>query len=175
MASKLIPLQVNNYSIWKDGNRFLGMADLTLPNLANLTDEFKGAGYGGTTAYPVQSHYQDWEVTFNFHAISRESLELMRQQTIMVQALAGIEYQDPGSHLVSIGSWRFAMLVLAKGFNLGKFEVGAKMACAIVSTCTYMKATYDGQIVFEKDKVNIVDSVLGTDYAQPIRSAIGMG
>jgi P2 family phage contractile tail tube protein len=172
--ARLIPLQVNNYSVWKDGSRFLGMADITLPHLQNMTDEFKGAGYGGTTTYPVQSHYQDWEVTFNFHAISRESLELMRQQTMMLQTMAGIEYQDPSSHLVSIGSWRFAMLFLHRGFNQGKYETGTKQNVAVLGTVTYIKAVYNGETVFEKDKVNMVDMVLGTDYAQPIRTAIGM-
>jgi hypothetical protein len=171
---KLIPLQVNNYSCWKDGNRFLGMADLTMPNLQNLTDEYKGAGYGGSTTYPVQAHYQDWELTFNFHAITRESLEIMRQDSMMIQTMAGIEYQDPGTHGVSVGGWRFAVIVLPKGFNLGKFEVGTKQGVVVVTTCTYIKATYAGEVVFEKDKVNIVDTVLGTDYALPIRTAIGM-
>jgi Bacteriophage tail tube protein len=170
----LFPLQVNNYSVWLDGNRFLGMADITLPNLANLTDDLKGAGYGGTTAYPVQSHYDDWETTFNFHAISRQSLELMRQDTMQVQCLAGIEFQATETHRVSIGEWRFTMLILPKGFDLGTLEVGAKENLAILFACTYVKGVYNGETVFEKDKVNMVDKVLGTDYAQPIRSAIGL-
>src|SRR5215475_5981584 len=165
--ARLIPLQVNNYSVWKDGNRFLGMADITMPNLQNLTDEFKGAGYGGTTTYPVQSHYQDWEVTFNFHAVSKESLELMRQQAMMIQTMAGIEYQDPSTHMVSIGGWRFAMIILPRGFNLGKYEVGTKQNVAVIAALTYIKAVYAGETVFEKDKVNMVDKVLDADYAQP--------
>ena len=48
----LIPNQVNNYAIWLGGNRFIGMADVTLPNLANMTDELKGAGLGGTINMP---------------------------------------------------------------------------------------------------------------------------
>jgi hypothetical protein len=40
----LIPNQVNNYSIWLGGNRFIGMADVTLPHLANLND-VKGADW----------------------------------------------------------------------------------------------------------------------------------
>ena len=72
MPTALLPLQVNNYSVWKDGWRFIGMSTVTLPNMQNLTDTLKGGGYGGETNYPVQSHYQDFEVTFNFHAITRE-------------------------------------------------------------------------------------------------------
>jgi uncharacterized protein len=175
MPGEFLPLQVNNYSCWKDGWRFIGMSTLTLPNMANMTDTLKGSGYGGETAYPVQSHYGDWEVTFNFHAITRQSLELMRQDSMMIECMPGIEYQDPGTHLVSVRGWRFAMMVLPKGFDLGSLEVGVKENVAVLCACTYIKATFEGETVFEKDKVNIVDNVLHTDYAAPIRSAIGMG
>lgn len=169
-----IPLQINNYSVWKDGWRFIGMSTTTMPNLQNLTDEYKGAGYGGSTNYPVQSHYQDWEVTFNFHAITRQSLELMRQQAMHVELLPGIEYQDPSTHLVSIGQWRFAMIILPKGFDLGTMEVGVKQNVAVLCACTYIKAVFQGETVFEKDKVSLVDDVLHYDYGRDIRTAIGM-
>jgi P2 family phage contractile tail tube protein len=174
MPGPLLPLQVNNYSVWKDGWRFIGMSTLTLPNIQNLTDALKGSGYGGETNYPVQAHYQDWEVTFNFNSITRQSLELMRQQAMHVECIGGIEYQDPGSHMVSIGQWRLAMIILPKGFDLANFEVGTKQAVAILCGCTYIKGVYNGETVFEKDKVNLVDDVLHTDYGQPIRTAIGM-
>lgn len=174
MPETYLPLQVNNYSVWREGWRFIGMSTTTLPNLANLTDTLKGAGYGGETAYPVQSHYADWEVTFNFHTITRQSLELMRQQSMMVELMAGMEYQDPSTHLVSIGGWRFAMVVLPKGFDLGNMEVGVKENVSIVCACTYIKASYKGETVFEKDKVNIVDDVLHYDYGRDIRVAIGI-
>jgi hypothetical protein len=170
----LLPLQVNNYSVWKNGYRFIGMSTVTLPNLQNLTDTLKGSCYGGESVYPVQSHYQDWEVTFNFHAITRESLELMRQDAMNVECLPGIQYQDPSTHGVHVHGWRFAMIVLPKGFDLGTMEVGVKQNVAVLCGCTYIKASFRGETVFEKDKVNLVDDVLHVDYAAPIRSAIGI-
>lgn len=170
----LLPLQVNNYSVWRNGYRFIGMANVTLPNLANLTDSFKASGYGGETNYPVQSHYSDWEITFNFHAITRESLELMRQNVSLVECLPGIQYQDPSTHGIIIGRWRFSMIILPKGFDLGSLEVGVKENVAVVCGCTYIKGVFQGETVFEKDKVNIVDDVLHTDYGLDIRRAIGI-
>lgn len=170
-----IPNQVNNYSVWRNGYRYIGMANVTLPNLANLTDALKGSAYGGETNYPVQSHYADWEVTFNFHTISRESLDLMRQDASMVECLAGMQYQDTSTHGLSVGRWRFAMIILPKGFDLGSLEVGTKENVVVVCGCTYIKGVYNGETVFEKDKVNLKDEVLHVDYAAPIRSAIGIG
>ena len=71
-----IPNQVNNFSIWVGGNRFIGMADVTLPNLANMTDTLKGAGLGGEIDFPVAAHYADWEATFNFQSLRRKAASL---------------------------------------------------------------------------------------------------
>ena len=65
----------------------------------------------------------------------------MRQDAMHVECLPGIEYQDPGTHKVSVGAWRFAMIVLPKGFDLGSMEVGAKQNVAVLCGCTYIKGT----------------------------------
>lgn len=169
-----IPNQVNNYSIWYNGNRFIGMADCTLPNLANMTDELKGAGLGGTINFPVAAHYNDWSLTMNFHCITAEGIQLMRQDGMQIEARAGMQYLDAGAHKLYIGAWKFVMAILPRGFDLGHLDVGAKETNAIEVGVTYIKATLDGQDMFEKDKVNLIDRVLGVDYALPIRQAIGL-
>jgi Bacteriophage tail tube protein len=170
----IIPNQVNNYSIWYQGNRFIGMADCTLPNLANLTDELKGAGLGGTFDFPVAAHYGDWTCTLNFHSITPEGCDLMRQDGLQIEARAGVQYLDSGAGKLSIGAWRFVMQIIPKGFDLGKLEVGTKEGNAVECMVTYIKGILDGVEIFEKDKVNLIDRVLGIDYALPIRKAIGI-
>ena len=66
------------------------------------------------------------------------------------------------------------MAILPRGFDLGKLEVGTKETNAIEVGVTYIKALLDGKLMFEKDKINLIDNVLGIDYAAPIRSAIGI-
>lgn len=170
----LVPNQVNNYSIWLGGNRFIGMADVTLPNLTNLTDELKGAGLGGVSNMPVAAHYEDWSCTFNFHVITKEGCELMRQDGLQVEARAGMQYMDAGTHKLSIGAWRFVLGIMPRGFDLGKLEVGTKQTAAIEAGCIYIKALLDGSEVFELDKTNLIARILGTDYGRAIRSAIGI-
>jgi hypothetical protein len=169
-----IPNQVNNYSIWFSGARFIGMADVTLPNLANMTDELKGAGLGGTINFPVAAHYNDWTLTMNFHVITPEGVELMAQDGLKIEARAGMQYLDPGPHKLYVGAWKFVMAILPRGFDLGKLEVGTKETNAVEVGVTYIKATLDGAEMFEKDKINLIDRVLGIDYAASIRSAIGL-
>jgi P2 family phage contractile tail tube protein len=149
------------------------MADCTLPNLNLLTDELKGAGIGGTINFPVMAHFDDLECTFNFFTITKEALNLMRQDCLLIDARAGIQHYDP-SCKVSIQAWRFVMRILPKGFDLGKLEVGTKETVAVTGAVTYIKGVLDGDEVFEIDKVNMISRVLGNDYATAIRQAIGI-
>ena len=169
-----IPNTINNYSIWYQGSRFLGMADVTLPNLANMTDELKGAGLGGIINYPVMAHFDDWSATFRFHTITRESCNLLRQDCLHLEARAGIQYHDPGPCKVIIGAWRFVMQTLPRGFNLGKLEVGTKQEMEIEVGLGYIKGVRDGEEIFELDKFNLIARVLGQDYGTAIRQAIGI-
>lgn len=170
----LIPNQVNNYSIWLAGSRFIGMADVTLPNLTNMTDELKGAGLGGITNIPVAAHYDDWTATLNFHVITEEGCEFMRQDGLTIEARAGIQYLDPGQHKLQVGAWRFVMGIMPRGFDLGKLEVGTKQTCAVEVGVIYIKGIFNGTEIFEKDKINLIDKFKGTDSAAAIRSAIGL-
>lgn len=170
----ILPNQVNNYAIWYQGNRFLGMADVTLPHLTNLTDELKGAGLGGTMNFPVAAHFDDWTATFNFHTITKEACELLRQDGLRLEARAGVQYMDTGQHTLRIGAWRFVMSVLPRGFDLGKLEVGTKETLAIEMGVIYIKAVLDGAEMFEVDKINLICRVLGNDYALQVRQAIGI-
>jgi P2 family phage contractile tail tube protein len=91
----------------------------------------------------------------------------------LIDARAGIQHYDP-SCKVSIQAWRFVMRILPKGFDLGKLEVGTKETVVVTAAVTYIKGVLDGNEVFEKDKVNMIDRVLGNDYATAIRQAIGI-
>ena len=38
---------ITNFAVYEDANEYLGMSEATLPDVANLTEEIKGAGISG--------------------------------------------------------------------------------------------------------------------------------
>ena len=169
-----IPNTINNYSVWLSGSRVIGMADVTLPNITNLTDEVKGAGIGGTITYPVMAHFDDMTTTFRFHTITSQAVNLLRQDCMHIEARAGVQYHDPGPCKIIIGAWRFVMQVLPRAFNLGKLDVGTKEEVECEMDVAYIKGVRDGEDVFEIDKFNLICKVLGHDYGSAIRQALGI-
>lgn len=173
-----IPNHVSNYSIFKDGRRLVGLADVTLPNLQNLTDSLKGSGIFGEIDMPVQAHFQAASVTLNWIAIVDAAVFATIQDGAQLDAWAAIQEHDSGTNQIVHAGWRFVMGTAPKSFNLGKLEVGTKGEGVSEYELVSLRAFHDDRVVFEIDKENAVcrwwNGIQLVDHGQRIRQLIGL-
>jgi hypothetical protein len=173
-----IPNHVANYSVFKDGKRLIGLADITLVNIQNMTDTTKGSGIFGEIDMPVQCHFQAMSVTMNWQTIIDDAVFSTTQQKTVLDAWAAIQTDDPGLHQIIHQGWRWVMGVAPKTFNLGKLEVGAKGEVVTEYELISIRILRDDRIMLEIDKENAVcrwwDGARLVDYAQRIRQLIGI-
>ena len=54
MASVVVPSSLENFELFIEGKRSLGIVDITLPKLTAKTVDIEGAGIGGTISLPTQ-------------------------------------------------------------------------------------------------------------------------
>jgi len=173
-----IPTHVSNYSIFKDGRRLIGIADCTLPNLQNTTDELKGSGIFGTIEMPVQSHFQTMSLTLNWHAITDFFVLATIQNGAQLHAWVAQQTHDSSTGLIGHEGWRFIFGVVPKAFNLGKLDAGTKgEAVSEYEVLNYRIMKGDSPVV-EVDKLNAIcrwfDGVTLEDTARDIRQFIGL-
>ena len=173
-----IPNHVSNYSIFKDGRRFVGCADVTLPNIQNMTDTMKGSGIGGEIDMPVQCHFQAMSVVCNWHTVVMGAVIATTQEKSILDAWASIQEDDPGLHQIVHTGWRFVMGTAPKLFNLGKLEVGTKGEAVTEYEVISIRGIENDRIMFEIDKENFVcrwwNGNRLVDYGRPIRQQIGL-
>jgi phage tail tube protein FII len=173
-----IPNHVANYSIFKDGRRLIGLADVTLPNLQNLTDTTKGSGIFGEIDMPVQCHFQAMSVTLNWITVIDDMVIATLQEKAVLDAWAAIQEDDPGAHKIIHSGWRFIMGTAPKSFNLGKLEVGTKGEAVSEYELISLRALRNDRIVLEIDKENAVcrwwNGNQLIDYGRRIRQLIGL-
>ena len=50
---------VINFAVYEEGTEFLGMAEVTLPEISNITNEVKGAGINGTFESVARGHLEE--------------------------------------------------------------------------------------------------------------------
>lgn len=173
-----IPNHVANYSIFKDGRRLIGNADVTLPNIQNMTDTTKGAGIFGEIDMPVQCHFQSMTLTLNWNTITDWAIMATIQQKSVLDAWAAIQEDDPGLHQIVHSGWRFVMGTAPKSLNLGKLEVGTKGEAVTEFELISIRCIRDDRTMFELDKENAVcrwwNGNTLVDYGGRIRQLIGL-
>jgi Bacteriophage tail tube protein len=173
-----IPNHIANYSIFKDGRRLIGLADVTLPNLQNLTDTLKGSGIFGEIDMPIQAHFQPMSVTLNWITIVDDAIMSTLQDGAQLDAWAANQLHDSGTNKIIHNGWRYVMGTAPKSFNLGKLEVGAKGESVSEYELISLRVFRDDQVLLQIDKENAVckwwDGFQLVDNAQRIRQLIGL-
>lgn len=169
-----IPNHVANYSIFKDGRRLLGLADVTLPNLANLTATLKGSGIPGEIDMPVQCHFQALSVVLNWHTVTDDGVYTFWQDGAILDCWSAMQYHDTTENKIIHHGWRFVMGTVPKGYNLGTLEVGALGSPATELELIHLRCLFDGREMIALDKGNFQIRIDGRDFGQPIRQLIGL-
>jgi Bacteriophage tail tube protein len=173
-----IPNHVSNYSIFKDGRRLIGLADVTLPNMQNLTDTLKGSGIFGEIDVPIQAHFQALSVTLNWLTIVDNAVFATIQNGAQLDAWAAVQQHDSSTNQIEHAGWRFIMGTLPKSFNLGKLEVGTKGEASSEYELINLRVLKDDVVQLEFDKENAVcrwrEGSTLYDNARRIRQLIGL-
>jgi phage tail tube protein FII len=174
----LIPNHVANYSIFLKGRRLIGLADVTLPHLENLTDPLKGSGIFGEIDMPIQAHFKPYSVVLKWLTIVDDAVFATIQDGAQLDAWAAIQEHDSSTNKIVHLGWRFIMGTAPKGFNLGKLEVGTKGEGESEYELISLRALRNDVIMFELDKENAVcrwwNGITLVDTALPIRQLIGL-
>jgi len=174
----LIPNHVANYSIFKDGRRLIGLADVTLPNLQNLNDELKGSGIFGAIEMPVQAHFQSITVTLKWLTIDDDAVFATLQDGASLHAWSAVQQHDSQTNRITHAGWRFIMGTAPKTFNLGKLEVGTKGELESEYELINIRILHDDRVMLEVDKENAIcrwnDGFQLVDNARRIRQLIGL-
>jgi len=174
----IIPNHVANYSIFKDGRRLIGLADVTLSNLQNLTDALKGSGIFGEIDMPIQAHFQALTVTFNWLTITDDAVFATIQDGAILDAWAAVQAHSSATGKIIHEGWRYTMTTAPKSFNLGKLEVGAKGEAVSEYELIGIRCLHDDKVMFELNKENAVcrwnDGIQIVDTGARIRQLIGL-
>jgi P2 family phage contractile tail tube protein len=173
-----IPNHVTNYSIFLQGRRLIGVADITLPKLENMSDTLKGSGIFGEIDMPVQAHFKAYTVMLKWLTPVDDTVFATIQDGAQLDAWVAYQMHDSGTNQIVHAGWRFVMGTAPKSFNLGKLEIGAKGDAESEYELISLRAFHDDQIMLEIDKENAVcrwfNGTSLVDHGQRIRQLIGL-
>lgn len=66
---------VTNFAVYEDATEYYGMAEVTLPEIASLTEEVKGAGISGVFNGAFVGHLEAMTLTLNFRSVTKKNIK----------------------------------------------------------------------------------------------------
>lgn len=170
--------QTNNFSVFKDGRRLIGLADITLPVLKNMTDTLKGSGIFGEIEMPIQSQFDSMSVTLKWISITDDALFASIQDGATLDCWVDQQEHDSSTNKIVHVGWRYVFRTVPKSFNFGKVEIGTKGEPESEYELISLRVLHNDQVRLEMDKENGVfrawDGTQLVDSGQAIRQNIGL-
>lgn len=164
---------VINFAIYEDSTEYLGMAEVTLPELSNMTEDVKGAGIAGSYSSVIQGHIESMSLTLNFRTMTRDVVKLYEQRNHTLDLRLAQQGKDTTAGVVTTTPVKHIMIVQPKKLSPGKVAPASPADASAEFAVTYWATYIDGEKVLEIDMLNFIYNVNGTDYLADVRKALG--
>lgn len=174
MAGKQIPEKLNNFTGYRNGTEYMGVADVDLPDLESLAETVSGAGIAGEVESPTIGQFSSMTTTINWRVLERSNFKLARQEAQHIDFRGSIQTFDSATGTYQQVPLKVTIRGLPKTTPLGSLTVGGTMDNSNELEVIYIKIIYNGETVVEIDKFNFICIIDGVDYLAQVRENLGL-
>ena len=164
---------VINFAVYEDSVEYVGVAGVTLPNLAAIVQTLSGAGIAGNVEVPVLGHYDVMSLTLNLRTTTEHSVRLSEPRRHNIDLRMAQQIEDTVAGEVKVQSIKHVLVVVPKTDTGGTVAPAAPTNGSGEYSVRYWATYIDGAKVREIDPLNFICVVNGVDYLADVRKAIG--
>lgn len=165
---------VINCKIYEDGNEFLGIADVTLPDIKYLTQTITGAGIAGNIDAAVIGHIEAMSMSMSFRTTTKENIRLSEPRNHTIDIRVAQQEEDPVTRVIKVVPVKHVMVMFPTSYKGGKLAPASPSDGSGEYSVRVWKTYIDGKPVLEIDPANYKFVVNGVDYLADARAALGM-
>lgn len=162
-----------NFAVFEGSNEFLGMAEVTLPEIATLTEEIKGAGIAGSFSGAYTGHLEPMNLTLNFRSVTKSSIKLMEPVAHQIEMRSAQQKWNSNSGRSEQEAVKHVAVVTPTKYAPGKLAVASPTDSSGEFSVSYYALFIDGEKLIEIDILNFIHFINGTDYLEDVRKALG--
>lgn len=171
MAIAGIPEVINDFNIYRSGNRLAGTTgEVPLPDFEAITATISGNGILGEYEAPVTGHYGSMEQEIPFRVINMDYFDLADPTVVQELTLRGaIQTLDKATQATGEMGMRVVFRGRCKKFSPGTVKQREAMDGSITLEPTYILIELDGKEKVKLDKINNEFRINGVDKLAKIR------
>jgi P2 family phage contractile tail tube protein len=162
-----------DYAVYEDGDEFLGIASVTLPDKNSKVATINGAGIGGDVEIPMVGHYDAMTLSLTFRTYTARTARLRERRRHQIELRIAQQDEDPVSGTIPITDVKHVFICVPKSASGGEIAPAAPGNISVVFSVRYWATYIKGKKVDEIDQLNRVDIINGIDYNADVRKALG--
>lgn len=163
--SKNIPTKINNYNVYNEGEKLLGVGDeLTLPDFEATSETVSGAGILGEIDDPTIGHFGNMQLEIPFRTLDKEATNMMDQTRAVQLTIRGAAQEIDSAGNIVPKSIRVVVRGRAAKLTGGKLKRASTMDSGVTLNILYILIEVNGESVVELDKMNPTYKVNGVGY-----------
>ncbi|MDY5477846.1 MAG: phage major tail tube protein [Enterocloster clostridioformis] len=162
-----------NFALYEDATEYLGMAEVTFPEISNLAEEINGAGIAGNVEAVVIGHLKAMTTTLTFRTVTAAAVKLNEPRVHNIDCRVAQQNYNTRTAQTSTSSVKHILKLFPKKFAPGKAAVASTADASGEYATRYYAMYLDGKKVVEVDPLNFIYMVNGKDYLADVRKALG--
>ncbi len=162
-----------NFAVYEDATEYLGMAEVTLPEITQITEEIKGAGIAGGFNAAYIGQIEAMSLSLAFRTFTKASIRLAEPRSHQLDLRAAQQFKDNATGRVKTESVKHILVVTPTKIAPGKLAVAASAESSQEFSVTYFATYIEGEKVTEIDPINFIYFINGVDYLKDVRKALG--
>ena len=167
------PDKLIKFAVYGGDEDFLGVVDVTLPNLTPLKETSKGAGILGEYETGTPGQYGSLKLQMTWRVATKQAAKLAHPDGMALTLKGVTQGIDSGTYKPTKTPVTVTVRPFASDLQLGKFDPATAMGTTTEVECLYIKYTIDGEIIYEVDKLNDKCIINGEDVMSEINTMLG--
>lgn len=162
-----------NAAIYENNTEYRGVADIQLPDIAQLTAEVEGAGIAGKYTSPVIGHVDSMSMKMSFRVVTKETYMLTTPDAHTIEIRVAQQHRESKTGNIFREGIKYVLIVRPITLGLGKVAPATTADASGDYAVSYIAGYIDGKKTLEIDPVNYIFVVNGKDYLEDVRKALG--
>lgn len=165
---------MTGFEVYLESVRFLGLADVELPDIKFKTTEIAGPGVMGSFDFAGLGHTDSLEITLNWRNVSPDIAKLAEQKAHDITLRASQQNYNQAEKSIASEAVRIDFRGIPKEVGLGKLAhvelTESKSVFEIIVLYLYV----GGVEKIHLDKVNYIMKLNNVDYLKDFRANVGL-
>lgn len=164
---------ITNFAVYEDATEYLGLSEVTLPEVTNLAEEITGAGIAGNVEAIILGHIEAMTLTLNFRTVTPAAIKLTEPRVHKIDLRAAQQEHNTRTGVTSVNAAKHILKVTPKKYAPGKLAAASSAEASGEYAVSYYAIYLDGKKKVEIDQLNFIYYVNGKDYLAEVRKALG--